>query len=68
MNIHTVTLSASIYNTLRVMSEARKIHTVLLTFEFLCVLALFAIVDLQSFVVTRDKCQLARIVKVYGCD
>jgi hypothetical protein len=43
-------------------------YAVLLALELLCVLAFFAVVDLEGIVVARDNCQFARVVKVEGGD
>jgi hypothetical protein len=63
-----VDLCARVDDALRMVTKARKMYAVLLALELLCMLAFFAVVDLEGIVVARDNCQFARVVKVEGGD
>jgi hypothetical protein len=57
-----------INDALRMVGESRKMDAILLTLEFLCVLAFLAVVDLERVVVACYNREFARVVKVEGGD
>ena len=59
-----VDLCAGVDDTLGVVAEARKVDAVLLALELFCMLAFFAVVDLQCVVVAGYNGEFARVVKV----
>lgn len=63
---HTVNFCAGVQDALSMMREARKMHSILLTLQLLCMLSLLAIVDLKRVIVARDYSELARVVEVEG--
>lgn len=59
-----VNLCAGIDDALGVVTKARKVDAVLLALELFCMLAFFAVVDLQCVVVAGYNGEFARVVKV----
>ena len=52
------------YDALRMVREACEVYAILLALQFFCVLALFAVVDLDCFIVACYNGKLTRVVEV----
>lgn len=61
-----VDLGTGIYNALRMVAEACKVDAVFLRLELFCVLAFFAVVNLERVVVAGYDGKFARVVEVEG--
>lgn len=59
-----IDLCACVDDALRMVGESCQVYTVFLRLEFLCVLALFAIVYLEGIVIASYNGKLARVIEV----